>query len=150
MRVAWGVVRQTIVFIVPRRTRQDAKIQVGFGESKMNCFACKYEGPKLKPSVSRGTCGKSWLQRSAPRSIFEVQKGHPDFKNVWFSYGNTMNFKDFHVENASPRGRWGQAEKVPHPYYSYYDLLERTALRVTFHSAYVSNWGFACAKIWPL
>ena len=35
-----------------------------------------------------------------------------------------MNFKDFHVENASPRGRWGQAEKVPYPYYSYYDLLE--------------------------
>ena len=40
-----------------------------------------------------------------------------------------MNFKDLHVENASPRGRWGQAEKVPHPYYSYYDLLEPSKAR---------------------
>ena len=31
---------------------------------------------------------------------------------------------DFNVGNAPPRGKRGQAEKVPYPYYYYYDLLE--------------------------
>ena len=70
MHVVSGVVRQTIVFIVPRRTPQSHKIQVGHRDLRMYCFSMlKANETKMIGAFRWGRVAKNGIRNVAGEQV---------------------------------------------------------------------------------